>query len=160
MWNFETWEHSLFSIFDPKERRNPASFNCESQLKTYPFSPRAYASAVHLSNPKPGHTTGGSGRGETRHGWAGRGGAGRGGSGRRQVCSPSRQLSHLPSWESKTTVLDDFSETRTNEILCKPIEEQNPRLTTGLCAISPWDDQWTDAYVSLSTLCMQGMSGN
>ena len=47
---------------------------------------------IYLSNPKPGHTTGGSGRGGARRG----GGAGRGGAGRRQLGSPRKQPTLLP----------------------------------------------------------------
>ena len=68
------------------------------------------------------HTTGGSRRGGARRG----GGAERGGtwSGAKQggmgrVGSPRRQPSRLRK-ASKTAVLDDPSEARTNEILCKP----------------------------------------
>ena len=78
-----------------------------------------------MSNPKPRHTTGGSGRS---------GGTGRGGAGRRQVGSPRRRPTLLPSRASYTTVLNDSSEARTNEILCKSAAEQNLRLTTGLPA--------------------------
>ena len=87
-----------------------------------------------LSSPRPGHTTGGAGRDGA--GRSGVGGAGQGGLGRRRVCSLWRQPTLLLSRESKTTVLDDSSEARTNEILCKPMEEQSPRLTTGLCAVN------------------------
>ena len=51
-----------------------------------------------------------AGRGEV--GW---GRAGRGGAGRWRAFSPRRQPSHLPSGESKTTVLDDLSEARTRK---------------------------------------------
>ena len=49
-------------------------------------------------------------------------------------------------------------EARTSEILCKPTEEQNQRLTTGLSAVYHRDEkralflaaeQWNDAFLSL-----------
>ena len=70
---------------------------------------------VNLSNPKPGHTTGGSGRGARRGG-----GAGPGRTGRRQNSSPRRQASLVPSKASKTRLLNVSPEARTSEILCKP----------------------------------------
>ena len=78
----------------------------------------------HLSNPKPGHTTGGSGRDARRSV-----GAGSGRSGRRQNCSPRRQESLAPSKASRTSRLNDSSEARKSEILWKPMEKQSPRLT-------------------------------
>ena len=59
------------------------------------------------------------------------------GSGRtacQQNCSPRRQASFAPSKASKTRRLHDSPEARTSEILCKPMEDQNPRLTTGSSA--------------------------
>ena len=60
--------------------------------------------AVYLSNPKPGHTTGGSGRGCAHGGAAGRAGPGR--KGRQRVGSPRREPSLWPFGESKTNVVD------------------------------------------------------
>ena len=110
--------------------------------------------SFHLSNPKPGHTTGGSGR-------AGHGGAAERGEpgrvGRRRVCSRRTQPSLVPSRASKTTVLNTSSEAQTGEILCKPLEDQNPRLTTDLSAVYHRDerrslflaaDLYTGAYLS------------
>ena len=60
-----------------------------------------------------------------------RGEAGPGRTGRRRVGSPRRQPSLLlsrASRASKTTVLNDSPEARTNEILCKLIEEHNEPL--------------------------------
>ena len=83
---------------------------------------------MHKSNPKPGHTTGGSGR-AAHSGAAAHGGPGR--MGRRRV-SPRWAQSFFVSFKaSNTTVLNVFSEARTSEILCKPADEQNPRLTRG-----------------------------
>ena len=81
---------------------------------------------TNLSNPKPGHTTGGSGRGARRNG--------RAGSGRiacQQNSSPRKHKSRVPSKESQKRRLSVSPEARTGEILCKPMEEQNPRLTRG-----------------------------
>ena len=102
-------------------------------------------------NLKPGHTTSGSGRSGARP--CGRAMPGR--RGRRWVGSPGKQPSFLPSRASKTTVLNVSPEARTSEISCKPMEEQNSRLTTGLKSVYPRDigrssfmaaDQCTDAY--------------
>ena len=107
----------------------------------------------NLSNPKPEHTTGASGRGARRSG-----GAGTGRTGRRQNSSPRGLVSRVPSKASKTHRLNVSPEARKNEILCKPMEEHNDRLTTGLCPVYPRDekrslflaaDQWTDAFLSL-----------
>ena len=40
-------------------------------------------------------------------------------------------FSYVPSKASKTRRLNVSPEARTSEILCKPMEEQSPRLTTG-----------------------------
>ena len=61
---------------------------------------------TYLSTLKPGHTTSESGRGGAARGGAGRGMAGRG---RRQVCSPRKQPTRLPS---RTIVLNASSEAR------------------------------------------------
>ena len=82
--------------------------------------------AEDLSSPKPGHTTSGSGRGARRSG-----GMGSGNTGCQHNFSPRRRASLVPSKSSETGRLNDPPEARTNEILCKPMEEQNPRLTTG-----------------------------
>ena len=81
---------------------------------------------TNLSNPKPGHTTGGSKRGGARCG----GGAGQD----RMSTARFAQETTAPRapQTSKTTVLNDFSEARTNEFQYKPMGEQNVRLTTGL----------------------------
>ena len=89
----------------------------------------------HLSNPKPGHTTGGSGRGGARRGGgAGPGRVGPVRAGRRQNSSPRGQPSLVPSKASKTNVVNVSPEARTSEILCKPMEEHSDRLTSGLSA--------------------------
>ena len=81
---------------------------------------------LNLSSPKPGHTTGGSSRGARRGG-----GAESVRTGCQQNCSPRRQASLVLSKASKTRRLNDSPKARTSEILCKPVEEQNPRLTRG-----------------------------
>ena len=111
----------------------------------------------NLSSPKPGHTSGGSGRGARRGG-----GAGSGRTGCQQNCSPRRQGSALPSKASTKRRLNVFPEARTSEILFKPnagtksmVDE---RFTSGLSAVHhrdekrflfPAADQWTDAFLSL-----------
>ena len=109
-----------------------------------PFSRKACPGIcyIYLSNPKPGHTTGRSGRGiaprggEGVRGWVGRDAVG---SGCQEANRPSsrrvdlarRQPSLLPSSDPKKPVLDVSSEAQTNKILCKPMEERNQRLTRG-----------------------------
>ena len=84
-----------------------------------------YTLEINLSNPKPGHTTGASGRSARRGG-----GAGSGLTGCQQNCSPRKQASLAPSKASKTRLLVS-PEARTSEILCKPMEEQILRLNRG-----------------------------
>ena len=64
-----------------------------------------------------------------------RGGADPGRTARRRIGSPRRQPSLVLSKASNTSVLNDSSEARASEILCKSKEEQNP----------PWafDPHWT-----------------
>ena len=71
-----------------------------------------YGFFMDLSSPKPGHTTGGSGR----HGAEQT--AGRGDAGQNKVPTFRRP------WKP-----------RTKEILCKPVGEQNVRLTRGLSPV-------------------------
>ena len=52
---------------------------------------------------------------------------------------------------SKTTVLSDFSQARTKEILCKPVEEQSPPLTTGS---SPVDQRYITGTRSALRCCL------
>ena len=86
----------------------------------------------YLSNPKPGHITGGSGR-AAHSGAAGHGRPGR--MGRRRVSPRRAHPSLVPPRASKTSVLNISSKARTKGTLCKPAEEQNPRLTSGLSAV-------------------------
>ena len=64
----------------------------------------------------------------------------------------------MPTRVPKTTVLNDPSEARTKEILCKPVEEHNERLSRGLSPVYKRDrerssflaaDLWIDAYLYL-----------
>ena len=70
-----------------------------------------------LSNPKPGHTTGRSGR--TAHSGAAEHGA-LDKMGRRRVSPRRAPPSLVPPRASKTTVLNNTPEARISEILCKP----------------------------------------
>ena len=87
-------------------------------------------SYVNLSNPKPGHITGGSGRSARRSGRAGSGKIGC-----QQNSSPRKQKSSVLSKASKKRRFNVSPEARTSEILCKPTEEQNQRLTRGLSPV-------------------------
>ena len=89
------------------------------------WTPQPQGTYTYLSNPKPGHTTGGSSQSARRGG-----GAGSGRTGRRPNSSPRRQASLTPPKASKILRLSDSPEARTSEILCKPMEEHNDRLTT------------------------------
>ena len=71
-----------------------------------------FGNSFHLSGPKPGHTTGGSGRGARRGG-----GAGPGRTGRRQNNTPRRQSSLLPPKASMKCLPNVSPEARTSEIL-------------------------------------------
>ena len=57
--------------------------------------------------------------------------------GPRRSGSPRGHLSFVPNKGPKRTLVNDSSEARTKEILCKPVQEQNPRLTRGLSAVYP-----------------------
>ena len=61
-----------------------------------------------------------------------RGGAGPGRTGLRRIGKPRRKPFLVPFKASNAPVLNDSSEARTREIPCKPKEEQNLRLTSGL----------------------------
>ena len=82
---------------------------------------------MYLSNPKPGHTTGGSDRSARRSGRAGSAKIGC-----QQNYSPRKQKPTVRSKASKKRRFNVSPEARTSEILCKPTEEQNQRLTRGL----------------------------
>ena len=95
----------------------------------------------YLSNPKPGHITRGSGRVGAGRRTAGRSGAGLGatptGRSAQEIADP---LAFQSMQASKTTGLDDPVESPTIAFLCKPVGEQNVRLTSGLCPVHPRDD--------------------
>ena len=85
---------------------------------------------------------------------AAHGGAGPGRTGRRRIGSSWKQPSLVLPRASSTYVLNASPGARTSEILCKPVEEPNPLLTSGLSAVYPRDDgrssflaadQWTGA---------------
>ena len=82
----------------------------------------------NLSNPKPGHTTGWSGRGGARPGGEG----GRGWVGQNAFGS-TRPGDNPPSCQpaNRDTALDVFSSARTNETQFKPMGARNQRLTRG-----------------------------
>ena len=103
-------------------------------METIVFHQATLQTPRYLSNPKPGHTTGGSGRGARRSGRAGSRKIGC-----QQNCSPSRQASLVPPKASKTRRLNVSREARTSEILCKPTEEPNQRFTSGArSALCSW----------------------
>ena len=101
---------------------------------------------------KPGNTTG-----EPRRGARG-GGAESGKTVCQQNGSPREESFLARSRASNTCRLNVSPEARTSEILCKPMEEQNPRLNRGSSAVYHRDekrslflaaDQWNDAFLSL-----------
>ena len=73
---------------------------------------------TYLSNPKPGHTTGGSGRGARRNGRAGSGGIGC-----QQTCSARKHKSRVPSKGSQKRRLSVPRSTK-KKILCTYHEHQ------------------------------------
>ena len=85
---------------------------------------------TNLSNPKPRHTTGRSGRSARRSSRAGSGKIGC-----QQNFSPRKHKPTVPSKASKKRRFNVSPEARTSEILCKPMEEQNQRLTRGLSPV-------------------------
>ena len=117
-----------------------------------------------MSIPKPGHTTGGSGRDDRRGGRAGSGTIGC-----HQNCLPRKQRSLVPAKASKIRRLKVSPEARTSEILCKPSAgTKSPvdnRFICGLSSVYQRDrerslflaaDQWTDAFLFLPDMpCMK-----
>ena len=81
---------------------------------------------IRLSSPKPGHTTGGSGRGGARRD----GGAGRERSGwdADESVRPEYNRPSYPSDDRREKPLGVTLEARTKGTLCKPKGEQNPQL--------------------------------
>ena len=117
----------------------------------------------NLSNPKPGHNTGGTVRSARRSGRA---------RSRKIGCqqnySPRKQKSTVPSKASKKRRFNVSPEARTSEILCKPTGEQNQWLTSGLPAVYQRDEkralflaaeQWNDALLSLYAFSCKACPG-
>ena len=114
---------------------------------------------INLSSPKPGHTTGGSGRGARRIG-----GVGLGRTGCQQNCLPKRLDSLVPSKASRTRGLNVFPEARISELLCKRNAGTKPavdnRFICSLSAVYLRFTTWTRKALSswlltsvLSPLC-------
>ena len=80
---------------------------------------------TNLSNPKPGNTTGGSGRGARQNGRAGLRKIGC-----QQKYSPGKQKVHRTFQRMEDTSLQRSREARISETLLKPTQETNRRLTT------------------------------
>ena len=119
-WKLVNPSDKTFSLFLAADR--PHKQPCKKASIVFP---------KHLSSPKPGHTTGGSGRG-ARHG----GGAGSGRAGCQQNCSPRGQETFVPPKASNSRLLNVPPEARTSEILFNSfylnrVREQNHRLTSG-----------------------------
>ena len=99
--------------------------------------------------------------------WSGRAGSGK--IGCQQNYSPTKQKSTVPSKASKKPRFIVSPEARTSKILCKPTEDPNQRLTSDLPAVYQLDEkralflaaeQWNEAFLTLLTLFLQGMSRN
>ena len=100
-------------------------------------SAHGQSSPDDLSNPKPGHTTGGSGRGGARRG--SRAGRSRAGRDADESVRPGNNCPPVPSKTSSKPVLNFSSEARIKEILCKPMGDQHPRSTRGAAnALRSW----------------------
>ena len=80
----------------------------------------------NLTSPKPGHTTGGSGRDGP---WLGR-------NGRRRFGSPRRHLSLVPTSVPKTIVLNVSSEARTVEFVLKTDGGTKPAVDPRFISVS------------------------
>ena len=100
-----------------------------SKFPDMPSMKRVYEYTCRVQNPDIPR----AGRVRAAHGGA----AGPSRTGRRRIGPPRGRTSLLPSRVPKTTVLNVSSEARTIKFRCKPTEEQNPRLTTGLSAVHP-----------------------
>ena len=100
------------------------------------FPPWDFELNYLLVESKPGHTTGGPGRGAQPGG-----GAGSGRTGYQQNCLPRRQGSPVPSKASKTRRLNVSPKARTIEIRCKPNAGTKPavepRPISGSSAVYP-----------------------
>ena len=112
--------------------------------------------SFNLSSPKPEHTPSGSVRGGARRdSEAGQERAAQDADG---TVRPGKNSPPYPPDDGRLTSWVCPWKHEQRKFLCKPMEEQNPRLTTGLSAISKRDDgrssflvadQWTDDYLSL-----------
>ena len=122
----------------PGHRQKIARLRPSVQNSSSMWATKCCFSCVNLLNPKPGHTTGGSGRGAMRCS-----GVGPGRAGRRQSNSPRRQASLAPSEASKKRLLKVPPEERSSEIPFKPMEEPNGRLTTGRQSIDKQSNRGT-----------------
>ena len=105
-----------------------------------------------MSNRKPGHTTGGSGRG----------GAPR--SGRQRVGPPMRQPSSCPPGHRRQLCQHFFGSTNKRNLIQTDGGTQraaDPRFNRGTTAALRFlvADHWIVDYLSLQPLIMQGMSG-
>ena len=93
-------------------------FDSENRIRPFESKTRTYHGRVGSGRPMAGQR-GGAEPGRTR---------------RRRNGSPRRQLSLVPSKSSSTPVLNVSSEAeraKSCEILCNPMEKQNPRFTRG-----------------------------
>ena len=79
-------------------------------------------------------------------------------SGANRITRPGNKKSTVPFKAPKKRRFNVSPEARTGEIQCKPTEEQNQQLTTGLSVVDQRDEkralflaaeQWTDAFLSL-----------
>ena len=153
-------EHVRESSILGAEDRRPSHFHIRMRKSKNPPSKTC---RIHLSNPKPGHSTGGSGRSARRSGRAGSGKIGC-----KQNYSPRKQKSTVPSKASKKRRFNVSPEARTSEIPCKATAEQNQRLTTGLSAVYPRDEesalflaaeQWNDAFLFCKPFSCKACAG-
>ena len=124
--------HKIFIFLELLNLRSQTpreSLNSKLELSQEPYNPKLY----NLLNPKLEHITGGSSRSARR--------SGRERSGTiecQQNYSPRKQKSTVLSKASKKRRFNVSPEARISEILCKPMEEQNHRLTRGSSAVYSW----------------------
>ena len=146
------------TFFDDRHERN-RKLSTERKMRVIVANGMRINTRVFVfddpSSPKPGHTTGGSGRHS-----AGRT-AGRGDAGQNKVPTfrwPWKPTAPLALQRTVKTVLNVSSQARTRGKKFKPVEERNQPLTRGLSAVYHQDrkrstlqavDQCTDAFLSL-----------
>ena len=104
--------------------------SCPTRPAAPPCDPNRPARGMSESKTRTYHGRVGLGRAAGRRGGSGR-------TGRRQNSPPRRQASFIPSKASTKCRLNVSPEARTSDILCKPTEEHNERLRTGLLAVYP-----------------------